>query len=161
MRGLVPRCRTGIKSKKWWGAMADNRFDYTFKSDMTAVKPVISEIMRFIKSRIPDISEAHEFELKLVFSELLFNSVIHGNRLDIGRKVDIAVEVNRNLISATVSDEGSGYDYASLINKINVDDNLTEENGRGLKLVSVLTDKIEFNLAGSSIKFCKRVFHNG
>ncbi|MDR2903141.1 MAG: ATP-binding protein [Clostridiales bacterium] len=140
--------------------MENNRFAYTFKSDLSAVKPVIGQIMGFIRAGMPDLSEAQAFELKLVFSELLFNSVIHGNRLDLKRSVNIAIELADNTISASVSDEGDGYDYTNLIMKNAVADNLTEENGRGLKLVSVLTDKIEFNLEGSSIKFCK-VLRNG
>jgi serine/threonine-protein kinase RsbW len=140
--------------------MENNRFHYTLKSDLSAVKPVIGDIMGFIRAGIPDLSEAQAFELKLVFSELLFNSVIHGNRLDLKRKVDIMIEIKNNAISASVSDEGDGYDYTNLIMKNALADNLTEENGRGLKLVSVLTDRIEFNLEGSSIKFCK-VLNNG
>ncbi|MDR2904205.1 MAG: ATP-binding protein [Clostridiales bacterium] len=141
--------------------MENNRFVYTLKSDLAAVKPAVGKIMGFIETGIPGLSESQAFELKLVFSELLFNSVIHGNRLDLKRNVDIAIELDCNVVSASVSDEGEGYDYTQLILKNASMENLMEENGRGLKLVTVLTDQIEFNPKGSQIKFCKRVLCDG
>lgn len=141
--------------------MENNKFERTFKSDMFSVKPVINESLNFIMSVIPNISENNKFELKLIFSELLFNSVIHGNGLDGIRNVNIIIEVKGNSIYASVSDEGNGYDYNRLIDKFDSDEDLMEENGRGIKLVYALTDGIEFNAEGNSITFCKKVYRNG
>jgi serine/threonine-protein kinase RsbW len=141
--------------------MENSKLIYTFKSDLSAVKSVVCEIMSFIRTHIPDISEAHAFELKLVFNELLLNSVIHGNGLDVRRNVDIVLEIDRDQVSASVRDEGQGYDYAHMIRQMDSDNNWTAENGRGLKLVSGLTDQITFNAAGSAITFSKRVLHDG
>ncbi len=83
--------------------------------------------------------------------EAVNNSIVHGNKLDETKKVDITVVVNDNQIVITIIDEGKGFDFN------NVPDPTTPENienvsGRGVFLMKKLADEIKFNNTGSLVE---------
>ncbi len=90
-------------------------------------------------------------KLLIATIEAVNNSIVHGNKLDETKKVDISVVVNDNQIVITIIDEGKGFDYN------NVPDPTTPENienvsGRGVFLMKKLADEIKFNNSGSLVE---------
>lgn len=141
--------------------MLNSKFTKTFTSELYIVGCVVQELMTFLNKRLPNISSEDRYDLKLIYSELLFNAVIHGNNKDINKYVTLSVEVlPSNVIVSSIQDEGEGFDYKNLLDECSLEttqDNIFNENGRGIKLVSCLTDKLSFNSTGNQIKFYKRV----
>jgi serine/threonine-protein kinase RsbW len=125
------------------------------------VKPAVGDALRFIDQRTPCLSDSDRHELKLIFSELLYNAVIHGNRSDARKKIEMRVECAASAdgcdVVSTITDEGRGFDYLRVMREMNESDAITREHGRGVKLVSELTNRLEYNGSGNSVRFLKKV----
>ncbi|QSX06898.1 ATP-binding protein [Sedimentibacter sp. zth1] len=105
----------------------------SIKSDINIVNEVVKEILLSIKNNLED---EQLFNIRLVLSELIINSIQHGNKYDINKNIDIVLVVEDTFIKVCVTDEGDGFCYEENLN----DSNFTE-NGRGLILVNGLMDR--------------------
>ena len=138
-------------------------FERTFLSDMRVVKMITVKALDFIRDALPGVSFDDLMELKLIFSELLYNAVIHGNKQDRLLNVRFRIDITGSTVHTTVSDEGHGFDYVRLLTRGEAEREaaLFDEYGRGLILVSALADDVAFNTSGNSVRFNKRVTLNG
>jgi len=145
--------------------MANIMFKKTFSSDLFIASSVIQEVMTFLYSNMPSISDEDRYDLKLIFSELLFNALIHGNNEDSNKQVTLCVEIlPLNIIFSSIQDEGNGFNYKNILERCEgapTEEDIFSESGRGIRLVSKLTDKLSFNSLGNQIKFYKRIRYNG
>jgi serine/threonine-protein kinase RsbW len=141
--------------------MSNITFKKSFTSDMFIASSVIQEVMTFLYNNMPSISDEDRYELKLIFSELLFNALIHGNNKDSSKYVTLSVEIlPPNTIYSSIKDEGDGFDYNAILKQCaspSTEKEIFNESGRGIQLVSKLTDKLCFNSIGNQIKFYKRM----
>jgi len=113
----------------------------------------ISQIEKLVDEVSDQFKLSSDLYGKLLIAtiEAVNNSIVHGNKLDETKKVDISVFVNDNQIVITIIDEGKGFDFN------NVPDPTTPENienvsGRGVFLMKKLADEIKFNNSGSSVE---------
>jgi serine/threonine-protein kinase RsbW len=136
-------------------------YETCFLSELYNVKTAISEVLRFFQINMPQIKSEGLYELRLIFSELLCNAVIHGNKQDISKKVKVEVEITDDVINASIMDEGPGFDYVSLLIKASTTENIGDDHGRGIYLVYSLTDSLSFNMQGNQIRFNKRMRIDG
>ncbi len=141
--------------------MTLSKFEATFPGELLKVREVVRDALCFIEQALPCLTESERFDLKLIYSELLNNAVIHGNKRDKSKSVHLMIEVHGGNINSVICDEGVGFDYLRLLSKEEDPDRYTSESGRGIKLVYSLTDSLTFNQQGNEIKFYKRVKHNG
>jgi len=79
------------------------------------------------------------------------NAIVHGNKFDESKVVNININVGQNRITVTIADQGNGF------NPNNVPDPTTPENrenisGRGVFLMKKLSDDITFENNGSTVK---------
>ncbi len=126
----------------------------TFTSDMQAGKDTLDGILSFVSENLPGLSCGGLNEIKLIFSELIFNAIIHGNSLDCSKEVYISIEIKDNTIYSTIRDDGIGFNHKALL--FGEGDDMSE-HGRGVKLACTLTDSLMFNVKGNEVKFCKKV----
>ncbi len=131
--------------------------EISFCSEVHAVKKIVTDILCFCAENLPSLSPEDRGDLRLMFSELLFNAVIHGNASDAGKSVFISVEIDGASLTAAITDEGPGFDYDKLISSFG-HDNITE-SGRGIQLVYSLADTVTFNSHGNKIVFTKKVIN--
>lgn len=134
----------------------------SISADISEAKNAVLEILNFLKDENIPLTEEDFFDLKLVFSELIFNAVIHGNKENTEKKVDIKLDIHNNELYCEIKDEGNGFDYNALITTLSYDSSeaLYSEHGRGIKLALSLVDKLNFNKIGNSIKIFKRLNAN-
>ncbi|MDR1542552.1 MAG: ATP-binding protein [Clostridiales bacterium] len=137
------------------------KMEMRFSSEIYHVKQIVKRVLAFLKTNIPDLTSEDQMDLRLVFSELLYNAIVHGNKSDINKSVQLKVEIVDGMIYALIADEGVGFDYLRLLARIREDDNLASEGGRGIRLVYSLTDQIAFNVNGNAIHFYKKVASHG
>jgi serine/threonine-protein kinase RsbW len=97
-----------------------------------------------------DATRTTRFRLQVVLSEALSNAIVRGNREDREKWVDVRAELGPDLIRLEVTDEGEGFDPATVPEPIRPEQ-LDEANGRGLYLIRKLVDAVEFNARGNSI----------
>jgi serine/threonine-protein kinase RsbW len=79
------------------------------------------------------------------------NAILHGNKLDENKSVNIQVNIEEHKLSIKIEDEGNGFDYKNVPDPT-APENLENVNGRGIFLMEKLSDKIEFSRNGASVK---------
>ncbi len=84
-------------------------------------------------------------------NEAAINAIIHGNKLDITKKVIINAEVDTKRVIWTVTDEGDGFDYNHLADPT-APENLENLTGRGVFIIKHLADQYIFNASGNEIE---------
>jgi serine/threonine-protein kinase RsbW len=83
------------------------------------------------------------FEIKLIVSEALNNSFVHGNKSDKSKPIHMKWELDEKKLILTVTDCGSGIENLESHKEIS-EDNILEESGRGLYIIGCYTDEVEF-----------------
>jgi serine/threonine-protein kinase RsbW len=90
------------------------------------------------------------FRLRVVLSEALSNAIVRGNCEDRTKWVDVRAELVPDAIRVSVTDQGPGFDPATVPEPIRPEQ-LDEARGRGLFLIRKLVDAVQFNEQGNSI----------
>ena len=84
-------------------------------------------------------------------TEAVNNAIIHGNRSDESKSVQIQLRKQNDSLNIRVSDEGRGFDYKNLPDPT-APENLMKVGGRGVFLMQQLSDDISFHNNGSTVE---------
>lgn len=106
----------------------------------------LQKIPSFIDA-IPALKRLKEdklYFLKLSLHELATNAIIHGNKLEIQKKVEITLTIERGSILIAILDEGRGFTEEMFKHSISSPVSLNE-GGRGLRLVSETMELVSLN----------------
>jgi serine/threonine-protein kinase RsbW len=95
------------------------------------------------KSTIADIA--------ISVTEVVVNSIIHGNKSILEKEVTVAVSRKNSSIEIVVTDEGEGFNPEEIEDPVS-EDNLLKEVGRGIFIVRSLMDKVEIEPSKSGTK---------
>jgi serine/threonine-protein kinase RsbW len=112
--------------------------------------------LRIVENAIDEISTEIGFNQdnygKILVStlEAVNNAIIHGNKKDESKNVEIEISFKRNILSISVSDEGKGFKPKEIPDPTKPE-NIENLSGRGVFLMSKLADKIEFNDTGNKV----------
>jgi serine/threonine-protein kinase RsbW len=82
--------------------------------------------------------------------EAVNNAIIHGNKSDLKKSVKVDFLIERNNLSVSVTDEGTGFKPEEVPDPTSPE-NIEEISGRGIFLMSKLADEIEFNRKGNNV----------
>ena len=99
-----------------------------------------------------NLDEDLKSKLQLVLSEAVTNGILHGNKLDINKTVEVKANVSaeENRILLTVADQGEGFDFQKRTNPLS-EENLLKTGGRGLFIIEELADNVQFKDEGRKI----------
>lgn len=118
---------------------------YTYNSVIESEQEMYDDLTRFINEN--ELPEKLANNLKLAVSEAFTNALVHGNRLDPSKKIEISVSINKEEIVADIIDEGTG----------NPDDiaktgapSFWHERGRGVILMESVADSVRFKQVAST-----------
>jgi serine/threonine-protein kinase RsbW len=112
--------------------------------------------LRIVENAIDEISTEIGFNQdnygKILVStlEAVNNAIIHGNKKDESKSVEIEISFKRNILRVSVSDEGKGFKPKEIPDPTKPE-NIENLSGRGVFLMSKLADKIEFNEIGNKV----------
>jgi serine/threonine-protein kinase RsbW len=124
-------------------------FHTTIDSFMSEVGDASDRVMRFVKT-LP-CAQADLGNLHLTLFEALSNAIIHGNREDPRKSVSVCAGCDGlGQVLIAITDQGDGFDPAALADPTSAD-NLSSTHGRGVFLMRLLVDKVEFNLGGRQV----------
>ena len=112
------------------------RYQGSVCSDLNDTKIFIKNILEKVEEVIAD--EDLMFDLKLILNELIINGVVHGNKSDREKCVDLYLEITSDKLRIEVCDEGHGIKYEDTT--YNPDE--LKNCGRGLVLVYGLSDEV-------------------
>jgi len=131
-------------------------YKVTFESNVKHLEKVET-----LTSTIADeagFDESSSDDLSIAITELFNNAIHHGNRGDSSKQVTLAFELHPKYLTISVMDEGDGFSPDSIKNPL-APENLLAESGRGIYLVKMLMDDIDFNITetGSEIVIRKNL----
>ncbi len=88
----------------------------------------------------------------LALTEAVNNAIIHGNKNDIKKQIDLEFIITDEFIKIIVTDEGEGFDLDKVPNPT-LPENLLSEHGRGIYIMKHFVDelKVEKSLNKNSL----------
>ncbi|MEE9438031.1 MAG: ATP-binding protein [Saprospiraceae bacterium] len=95
------------------------------------------------ENRFPDIL--------ISITEAVNNAILHGNNADESKQVKIIMEEKSSGVAVSVSDEGKGFDPDKVPDPTSPC-NIDCCGGRGVFIMSRLTDKLSFENNGSTVR---------
>ncbi len=128
--------------------------------DLIVEKIVIDSDIKnitLIEKLIDDISNQYDIhsdiygKLLLAIVEGVNNAIVHGNKLDINKKVCLEYTITEKTLEFIIEDEGNGFDYSQIPDPT-LPENVEKTHGRGIFLMNHLADEIEFENNGSTVK---------
>jgi serine/threonine-protein kinase RsbW len=122
-------------------------------SEIKAISLLVNRLMRLIEGSrcIP----GEEPAVELALWEALNNAVVHGNRLDGHKLVQVRCRCDSEKgISLVVKDQGRGFDPNAVPNPTSPE-NLSADHGRGIWLMNAAMDEVSFGQAGAEVHMRK------
>jgi serine/threonine-protein kinase RsbW len=140
------------------GAGSLLEIDAWMPSEIGAISPLVERLMRLIEGSHCITGEEPAVELAL--REALNNAVVHGNRLDAHKLVQVRCRCKVGEgISLIVSDQGQGFDPRTVSDPVAVE-NLEKAHGRGIHIMKLVMDEVSFEQRGTEVHMCKRSARN-
>jgi|SRR5580700_4521672 len=96
-------------------------------------------------------------QIGLAVHETAANAVFHGNQESVQKKVALDISASANQLKVVITDEGKGFDPASLPDPL-APDGMFRERGRGIYLTRALMDEYRVQPApngGSEVTLVK------
>ena len=116
-----------------------------------------TENLRLVEKFVDEVYERYKFSdeiygnILIATMEAANNAILHGNKNDEKKTVQIGLQKIKNDLELTIIDEGPGFDYKKVPDPTSPE-NIEKINGRGVFLMEKLSDKIEFLQNGSIVK---------
>ena len=86
--------------------------------------------------------------MSVPLQECVKNAMVHGNKCDKNKRVNIEIQCKRSKLQFSVTDEGQGFDYDSFLQK-----KTEQHQGNGLLLMKMLTEDLSFSKNGSQVSY--------
>jgi putative Holliday junction resolvase len=96
-------------------------------------------------------------DMAIAVVEAVTNAIIHGNRSDRSKKVNVSFRRLPAKIVVSVSDQGCGFNPAALPNPVE-GTNLFKENGRGIYIMKHIMDEVAYDFpkgGGTKVRMSK------
>ncbi len=124
-----------------------------------SIKSNLTELVKMEKlsrkiAKQTHLSEDQRDNLSIAVTEAVGNAIVHGNKKDPNKKVEIIFEIQNDQIQISVIDEGSGFNLEQLADPLDPD-NVMKESGRGIFILKTLMDDVDFifSAKGTTISF--------
>lgn len=113
----------------------------------------LRKVEKFVDEVSSDLSLNDEIYGNLLIAtlEAAKNAIVHGNKEQEDKDVDIFLTKEKTRIVLRVQDQGSGFDYKNIPDPT-APENIEKINGRGVFLMQKLSDQIEFFENGSIVQ---------
>lgn len=121
----------------------------------------LADVDKFLEEKFADagVDPSVMTDIAISVSELVNNAIIHGNKSDMTKVVDVRYSVNSKELKVIVTDQGKGFDYDTVENPID-DNNLLKEVGRGVFIVKSFVDDISITTlpeGGTRVEITKKL----
>ena len=95
-------------------------------------------------------ASADIFSIHLAAEEAIVNAIVHGNKLDVDKKVQVKCFVSPKAARIEITDEGDGFKPEE-VPDCTQDDRLEVPNGRGVMLIHNFMTRVEYNEKGNRV----------
>ena len=114
-------------------------------NNLRIIENAIDEVMIEI-----GISQESYGKILVSAMEAVNNAIMHGNRYEQDKMVDVEISFKNEKLKIKISDEGKGFVPAEVPDPT-VPQNLESLNGRGIFLMSKLADEIKYSKRGNAV----------
>jgi serine/threonine-protein kinase RsbW len=98
-----------------------------------------------------DLSDEIYGNILVATMEAANNAIVHGNKMDPNKNVQLSVNKENNELIIYIEDQGQGFDYEHVPDPT-APENLEKINGRGIFLMERLTDGINYHEKGRVVE---------
>lgn len=96
------------------------------------------------------ISQGNYGKILVSILEAVNNAILHGNKFESEKFVEIEMSFKNNMLKVKVSDEGIGFRPEKVADPT-IPENIEAINGRGVFIMTRLADKIKFSKKGNKV----------
>lgn len=122
--------------------MTSRSRQWVLTSDPSVIEGVVEDIVELC-TQSGFSSRQSRYNVAISVTEALSNAMLRGNRSDVSKQVELAIEISEQRLLVEVADEGDGFDLSALCQGPHERDWLERECGRGVFLMRALMDHIE------------------
>jgi len=122
-----------------------------FSASLSLLDRAVATVVEFLKNRQ---ATGRLFDVQLLLREALLNAVLHGSRSDPLRTVSLEITAQEGWLHLAVEDQGEGFDWRGRMAALPAP---TATCGRGLTILALYADGVEFNEAGNRVRLAKSV----
>ena len=114
------------------------------------------ESLREVEKMVDEISTACSMSSEVYGNVLIAtleaanNAILHGNKLDENKDVNLEFKWDENKLECVVTDQGKGFNYKDIPDPT-APGNVEKVNGRGVFLMEKLSDNIDFMENGRKV----------
>lgn len=121
----------------------------------------LKDVDEFVEEKLRRIglSESELADVAISVTEAVTNAIVHGNKNDEDKKVEVTLEIKEPDLVVWVKDQGEGFDPDAVPNPVNKD-NILKKMGRGIFILKSLMDDVDFEFqseGGTLVKMVKRL----
>lgn len=113
--------------------------------------------LRLVEKMVDEISAQNSLDsdiygkILIATVEAVNNAIIHGNKSNPNKNVDVWFMKHNKKVEIVVEDEGDGFDYDNVPDPT-APENIENIHGRGVFLIRQLSDRVEFDKHGKLVK---------
>jgi serine/threonine-protein kinase RsbW len=143
--------RPAFAGRRWSRSLLE--IETWMPSDIKGISPLVDRLMRLIQGS--RCVAGNESAVELALQEALSNAVVHGNRMDAHKLVQVRCQCELGKgVSIVVTDQGQGFDPKTVPDPLAVE-RLQAEHGRGIHLIKLAMDEVSFERGGTEVRMRK------
>jgi serine/threonine-protein kinase RsbW len=135
-------------------ALGKTMFRYSFPSDPQYI-PGMVHVVALLAMEFGFDASDYAMNLPLAVDEAISNAIIHGNRRDAKKRVEVEGQIDADVLRIKVRDEGEGYHRDPSHDPVDPQ-NLLASSGRGLFLIESVMDEVKLAQEGRCIEMLRR-----
>jgi serine/threonine-protein kinase RsbW len=128
--------------------------DLTLPTQISLKTALVFRMVRELAAR-HCLPAAGDPRAELCFDEAITNAMVHGNKLDIGRKVRVILCADGERWGAIVEDQGDGFKPSDIPNPDDLESAL-RESGRGILLMDGYLNELLYSKKGNRVLMIRR-----
>lgn len=119
--------------------------------------PSLVENIRIVESFIDNARKKYDLNddlygnIMISVIESVNNAIVHGNKANKAKNVDLSLRLDDEQIRFVIQDEGNGFDFSNLPDPT-APENLERTGGRGIFLMKHLADELNFKNNGQRVE---------
>lgn len=123
------------------------------KIRLRSERDCIVELEQYVKEVFDTFDLSPELYPNILISltEAVNNAIKHGNLNDHQKVVYVETHLTQHTVRCRISDEGQGFDHSKVPDPT-TPENIQMEGGRGVFLMTQLSDRIAFHNNGSTVE---------
>jgi CheY-like chemotaxis protein/anti-sigma regulatory factor (Ser/Thr protein kinase) len=130
------------------------KLSYHGRCSPTHIESIVDRIYELATS-IECLDESEEMGFRSAIQSALFNAVIHGNKNDMSKSLQVDGTFSIDKCAVAIEDEGEGFDHKTLLARSDNPAPDTQRDG-GLDRILGFMDEVSFNDTGNRITMVKK-----